>query len=90
MDSCRSPVHNNLYSVTLTERLLVGGDLTSPGNLTSSDHFRKGLERFSEMPLLTEIDLRDLPAPVQRSLRYAGVVGKPKIKNFRAIFNGND
>jgi hypothetical protein len=64
------------------------------GALPSSFHniykseVRKGLERFSEMPLVREDDLRDLPVPVQKYLRYAGVVGKPKVKNFRAVFSG--
>jgi hypothetical protein len=38
--------------------------------------------------VLTEQDLADLPAPVGRYLKYAGVVGKPKVKNFKIVFNG--
>ena len=64
------------------------------GALPSSFHniykaeIRKGLYRFSEMPLVSEFDLHDLPVPVQKYLRYAGVVGKPRVQNFRAKFNG--
>ncbi|MBK9489366.1 MAG: hypothetical protein IPO07_11670 [Haliscomenobacter sp.] len=38
--------------------------------------------------LLTESDIQDLPAPVQRYLRYAGVLNKPKVKNMRIVFTG--
>lgn len=34
--------------------------------------------------LLTEADLQPLPTPVQNYLRYVGVVGKPKVINFKA------
>lgn len=51
---------------------------------------REGLQRTNdvEAELLTEADLAPLPEPVQRYLRYAGVVGKPKVRNFRAVFTG--
>ena len=38
--------------------------------------------------VLTEEDLRPLPAPLQRYLRYVGVVSKPKVKNMRVVFEG--
>ncbi len=38
--------------------------------------------------LLTEKDLQHLPAPVQRHLRYVGVVNQPKVKNARIVFKG--
>lgn len=38
--------------------------------------------------LLTEDDLQPLPLPVQKYLRYAGVVGTPKVKNMRIVFEG--
>ncbi|MEL6925368.1 MAG: DUF6544 family protein, partial [Bacteroidota bacterium] len=37
---------------------------------------------------VTSQDLVHLPAPVKRYLQYAGVVGKPKIKNVGIRFNG--
>jgi len=37
---------------------------------------------------ITEADLFQLPAPVQQYLRFAGVVNKPKVKNFRVVFDG--
>jgi len=38
--------------------------------------------------LLTETDLIALPEPVQKYLRYVGVVNKPKVKNVRIVFEG--
>lgn len=38
--------------------------------------------------LLTEADLQHLPQPVQKYLRYAGVVNQPKIKNVKIVFDG--
>jgi Family of unknown function (DUF6544) len=37
---------------------------------------------------VTEPDLAHLPAPVQRYLRTAGVVGQPRVHNFRARIRG--
>ncbi len=51
---------------------------------------KAALERTQgmEMEVLTDPDLQHLPQPVQRYLRYAGVVGQPKVKNFRVTFSG--
>ncbi|WP_159476799.1 DUF6544 family protein [Dyadobacter sp. 3J3] len=38
--------------------------------------------------LLTELDLMDLPEPVQKYLRYVGAVNRPKVKNARIVFAG--
>ena len=38
--------------------------------------------------LLTEADIQPLPFPVQKYMRYCGVVNKPKVKNVKIIFDG--
>lgn len=38
--------------------------------------------------ILTEKDLQHLPPPVQQYLRYAGVVGKPKVHSVKLVFEG--
>ncbi|WP_222983064.1 DUF6544 family protein [Flagellimonas meishanensis] len=38
--------------------------------------------------LITEKDLEHLPTPVQNYLSYVGIVGKPKVFNFRITFEG--
>jgi hypothetical protein len=37
---------------------------------------------------ITEADLAPLPAPVQRHLRFAGVVGQPRVQSFRVRMTG--
>lgn len=37
---------------------------------------------------ISPTDLEVLPQPVQQYLRYVGVIGKPKVYNFRATFTG--
>ena len=41
-----------------------------------------------ESEFITGNDLQHLPQPVQNYLNYVGVVGKPKIKNFKIEFEG--
>jgi hypothetical protein len=51
---------------------------------------RKGQERVRGLPVetMTEADLQTLPPPVQRYLRYVGVVGKPKVVSMFAELTG--
>jgi len=46
------------------------------------------LHPIADTSLVSEADLRHLPAPVQTYLRYVGAVGKPKVVNFRAVSRG--
>lgn len=48
----------------------------------------RGLARKAEAPVLTEADVAKLPAPVQRYLRYVGVIGKARVRSLRAQFRG--
>jgi len=47
-----------------------------------------GLARPLEAPVVTEADLARLPEPVQRYLRATGVVGQPRVRNYRLRFRG--
>ena len=47
-----------------------------------------GIERPSSAPLVTEADLAPLPEPVRRYLRATGMVGQPRIHNYRLRFRG--
>ena len=49
---------------------------------------RARLERPTAVPVVSEADLAHLPDPVRRYLLRAGVVGKPRVRNFRASFRG--
>lgn len=43
---------------------------------------------LTQGPRVTDADLAPLPAPVQRYLRYVGVVGHPRVRGFRVRFTG--
>lgn len=47
-----------------------------------------GLTRPIEAPTVVEGDLARLPEPVQQYLRLAGVVGRPRVRNYRIRFRG--
>jgi Family of unknown function (DUF6544) len=47
-----------------------------------------GLARPSEAAVVTEADLTSLPEPVRRYLRATGVVGRPRVLNYRVRFQG--
>jgi hypothetical protein len=47
-----------------------------------------GLARPLEATVVTESDLKPLPAPVQQYLRVIGVVGRPRVRNYRLHFKG--
>lgn len=48
----------------------------------------EGLARTTAAAIVTDADLAPLPAPVQRYLRLAGVVGQPRVQNYRLRFTG--
>lgn len=51
---------------------------------------QRALERTlkQDKSVLTESDIKHLPEPVQKYLRYVGVIGKEKVYNFRAVTDG--
>jgi hypothetical protein len=79
---------------TIPNLIIVAAALLSLGMTNFENTFdrdvRKNLTRVNRLPteLLTEVELRPLPDPVQRYLRYAGVVNKPKVKNVKIVFEG--
>ena len=48
----------------------------------------RSLALITPRELITDADLARLPAPVQRYLRVTGVVGQPRVDNFRARVHG--
>jgi hypothetical protein len=48
----------------------------------------KRLAGSSTVGTVTEENIRHCPPQIQRYLRYAGVIGKPMVRNFRALFHG--
>ncbi len=49
---------------------------------------QKRLAPIDNLYVVSETDIQHLPDSVQKYLRYAGVIGKPKVNNFRLVFNG--
>ena len=45
-------------------------------------------DNVSEIPILSENDIKHLPTPVQKYLTYVGVMGKQKVRNFKISFDG--
>lgn len=64
------------------------------GNFSFENGYRKdvheNLSQMSAIPeeMLTEADLQHLPEAVKRYLRYAGAINKPRVRNFRIVFEG--
>jgi hypothetical protein len=52
------------------------------------DEVARGLGRSTRQARVSEQDLAALPPPVQRYLRYVGVVGQPRVQNYRVRFSG--
>ncbi|TGL39808.1 DUF6544 family protein [Leptospira perdikensis] len=63
------------------------------GCQTIQSSFESKVEsEFKKQPLfgltiVTESDIRHMPTPVQKYLRYTGVIGKPKVQNIRITFD---
>jgi hypothetical protein len=58
-----------------------------------ADYLRQTAHALDSVPAqptsaITEADLAPLPAPVQRYLRFAGVVGQPRVQSFRVRMTG--
>lgn len=56
-----------------------------------AEYERRTADRLADLPdstLVTDDELMPLPAPVQRYLRYVGVVGHPHPRAFRVRFTG--
>ncbi len=72
--------------------LAVGWGFLSAGPLSLRSEYEhevaRGLQRSMPQAPVTEQDLAGLPAPVQRYLRYVGVVGQPRVQSYRVRFTG--
>ena len=49
---------------------------------------QKRLTPIDNISIVSEPDIQHLPDSVQKYLRYSGVIGKPKVYNFKAVFSG--
>jgi hypothetical protein len=79
-----------LANVVLLAAAVYGAFAWGPFGLRAEYEQRaaRAAARLSTAPPVTEAELASLPAPVQRYLRYAGVVGHPHVRSFRVRFSG--
>ena len=77
-----------LIFVSIASIIAVGNSLFR--RMVESD-VRKilGESRSSEPDLFTEDDIKDLPEPVQRYLKYTGILGKEKIETVKLWYKGS-
>jgi hypothetical protein len=55
---------------------------------TYENQVRQSLKHVTKTPNITDEDLKPFPKPLQRYLRFVGVVGKPQVNSFRVRFTG--
>jgi len=79
---------------TIANIIIVVVAVLAFGSVRFENQFKKdvndNLRWTNTLPteILTATDLQPLPEPVQRYLKYSGVVNKPKVKNVRVVFEG--
>jgi hypothetical protein len=79
---------------TFANAILLVAVLLSVGSWRFENGYKKEVQaglnhtRQIQNSMLTDANLEPLPLPVQRYLRYAGVVGKPKVTNVKIVFEG--
>lgn len=79
---------------TVANIILLLGAILSFGSWRFEQQYQKDVQeglartRDLEAALLTEQDIRHLPEPVQRYLRYTGALNKPKVHSVRIVFEG--
>jgi hypothetical protein len=79
-----------LANVLVLVAVVVGFLLQGPSSLRAEydGDVDRALERGAPAAPITEADLAPLPDPVQRYLRASGVVGRPRVRNFRVRMHG--
>ena len=79
---------------TIANIIVLVGLIAGYGSQRFENSFKEdvtiGLNRTKDLEktVLTEGDIQSLPPLVQKYLRYVGAIGKPKINNFRLVFEG--
>jgi hypothetical protein len=87
-------VWNDAKFGTIANVIILVWAILSWGSLNFESKFRRdvnaNLERTNRIQtdLVTEADIQSLPKPVQKYLRYVGVLNKPKVKNMLIVFDG--
>lgn len=78
---------------TIANSLIVIAAILSWGSSRFENTYRRdvkeNLQHNSNVTaeLITDADLQNLPLPVLRYMKYAGVIGKPKVKNMKVVMD---
>ena len=86
-DARAGALANALIAVAATVAVLLGGPTSLRAAYDRDVHEALGAARGREA-VVTEADLAPLPAPVQRYLRVAGVVGQPRVRTMQLRMHG--
>lgn len=79
---------------TIANAIILIAAIAGMGVQNFEAHFKNDVElnlrrtNTFQAGVLTEDDLKLLPFPVKKYLRYCGVLNKPKVKNMRIVFDG--
>lgn len=79
---------------TIGNVIILIAALLSMGSQLFANGFKRDVQATFQISavtspeILTEADLQNLPDAVQRYLKYAGVLNKPKVRNARIVFDG--
>jgi len=79
---------------TIANVIIAGVAISSFVAIAFANTYRRDVRASSsaaqvETRIIREEDLDHLPAPVQKYLRYVGVVGKTRVQDFRIVFEGD-
>ena len=85
-DAWAGTVANAILLLLIAHGWLTEGPRSFHAQLTTEA--QAGLAKPIDAPLVTESDLAPLPDPVRRYLRHAGIVGQPRVRNYRLRFRG--
>ncbi|MDR8389826.1 hypothetical protein NC796_01670 [Aliifodinibius sp. S!AR15-10] len=90
ISSWRDAKYGTIANLILIVPIIIAfvGQLPTSYENRFKSEVKKGLSRYSTPELLTEDELVHLPPPVQKYIRYCGAIGKEKLHNFRAEFQG--
>lgn len=79
---------------TMGNVIILIAALLSMGSQLFENGFKRDVQETLQLSAaastetMTEADLQNLPDPVQRYLKYAGVLHQPKVRNARIVFDG--
>jgi hypothetical protein len=77
-----------IANIIILISVIAGYGFWSFENIFNNDvDIRLGTSSKIEKNLLTEKEIEHLPAPVQKYLRYAGVINKEKVNNVKIVFD---